>query len=677
MTRSQASSRLQSWKAALDKARIRIGGFGSRLTQPGGEAAMLNGLLIGGLAITALSLLLLWTTPHPFVNMALTSASLCLFLTGLLSEDVPFVRHAGLRAFFAVASFFEVSPLQAVGLPLGLLLSLASWSASGSGAVAHLPGAWAIWMMGITVTVFALWRPSPSPARPGKDRLHFAIWMAILSLALALRVIAVGDVPAAVSGDEGSVGIVGWEFVSGLRSNLFSSAWHSLPSLYFGLVSIFQRMLGRDLEAIRLTSALGGALSVVALYWATGKLFGRTTGLVGAAFLATYHVHVLFSRIATASVWDGAFFSAALGGLWIGATKGERSGFILAGLAAGISHYFHPMSRLILLYALLWTILFLPRIRRGRRLAGLWAGALVALAVLLPLALYFAAVPPDYFAPFRAGSVTGEIPLLAAISENPEATVPLLAAQLRASFLGIFARPLDGVYTPGTALLLPMPAVVLAAGLVFAFVRERDARLAALLVAFVGPLVVGAVSIEAPNVEMLQTLAAPAAMLIALPLSEGLDWARRFGESARYAALALVAGVVILMAGLEIRHTLAERPPFAPYAGPTAALAWELGDALAGTPQGTPVYLFGWPRIAFAWEPGLVYMAAGLEAHDALWPIEAGHPLPSPGTHAVFLIVPEQIGVLEEVGRIYPDARVTIHPDTAGGVRFAMVEVGR
>lgn len=643
---------------------------------PQGEQAVLATLLCGGLALTALSLRLLWATPHPLANLTLTSGATSLFLMGLLAEDVPAVHRAATRMFSTFASLFDVSPFQAVILLFGLHLSLASWSASGGGVVTHVPEGVALWVLGILLTVLALWKPSPKATRPQPARRQLIPWALILFVAIALRIFAIGDAPAAISGDEGSVGLVGWEFVSGQRNNLFQTAWHSLPTLYFGLVSLSQRLFGRTLEAIRLTSVLGGTLSIVATYWAAGKLFGRRSALLSAAFLAVYHVHLLFSRIATASVWDGVFFSAVLGGLWMGAAKGERAGFLLAGLAAGLAHYFHPISRLILVYALAWALLLLARNRGERSHAGPYAGGLVALVTLLPLVLYFFATPSEYFAPFRAGLVTGDLPLLTAISETPTTALGLLASQLRASVLGIILAPLRGVYTPGTALLLPLPAALFVIGLSLSILRIRDPRLAALLISLAGPLIIGAISIEAPNVELLQAVTPAAAMLIAFPLDEGLTQVRRLAVKARTAALALVTGMMILMALLEMRQTLSERTPFAGYAGPTAALAWQMGNSLAGIPRGTPVYLFGWPTIAFDWEPGLFYLAAGFETHDVIWPLETGQSLPAPGTPAVFLFAQEQMGAIEEVRRRYPEARVFLHTDPRSGLRFASMEVG-
>jgi 4-amino-4-deoxy-L-arabinose transferase-like glycosyltransferase len=643
-----------------------------------GEQSVLTTLLFGGLALAALSIRLLWATPHPLTNLTLASSAFCLFLMGLLAEDVPALRRAVIRLFSRMASFFEVSPFKAVILPFGVLLSLASWSASGDGVLTHVPEASMLWLAGILLTALALWKRPGVPGLPRPDRLYIYSWILVVCIAFGIRLYAIGDAPAAVTGDEGSVGLVASEFAAGLRNNLFPAAWQAIPSLYFGLVSLAQRLFGRSLEAIRVTSALGGALSVAGVYWAAGRLFGRTPAILSAGFMAVFNVHLLFSRIATSSVWSGVFFSVALGGLWVGAARGERSGFILAGLAAGLSHYFHPISRFILVYVLAWTLLVLPRLRRERRMAGLYAGGIAAFVTLLPLALYFSTIPSMYFAPFRAASVTGEVPLPTAISENPETTISLLSSQLRASFLGIFLVPLDGIYAPGTPLLLPLPAALFVIGLVLAIVRLRDPRMGFLLISLAGPLIVGAVSIEAPNVEFLQAITPIAAMLIGVALAEGFRWLGVLAERARArpAAPALLVVAMGLTVTLEIRHTLSMRPPFAGYAAPSAALVWQMGDFLNEFPDGTPVYLLGWPSVAFAWEPGLVYLTKGLETHDVLWPLEPGQSLPPPGTSAVLLFSEEQMGALEEVRGLYPDARVFIHMDPSTELRFASMEVG-
>jgi hypothetical protein len=251
----------------------------------------------------------------------------------------------------------------------------------------------------------------------------------------------------------------------------------------------------------------------------------------------------------------------------------------------------------------------------------------------------------------------------------------LLAGQLRTSFLGIFLAPLRGIYTSTTPLLLPIPAALLAVGALYALFRFRDARPCALALAFVGSLAIGAVTIESPNVEILQTLSPAASLLIAIPIAEAFRLSQSFGAVPRRAAIAATTLLMALIAAAEVQAMASEDSPFSEYAGPSDALAWELGQTLTRLPNGAPVYFFGRPSLAFAWHPGLAYMAVGLEPHDLAWPLEPGMSLPEPGASAILLFAPEQLAVIEDLTETYPDSRIDLHTNLSGEVRFALMEL--
>src|SRR3972149_2870229 len=161
---------VDTWHRAREKVMALTGVLRSRLRAvrvPQGEQAVLATLLCGGLALTALSL-------------------------RLLAEDVPAVHRAATRMFPTIASFFDVSPFQAVILLFGLHLSLASWSASGGGVVTHVPEGVALWVLGIFLTVPALCKPPPPAQRPQPARRQLIPWALILFVAIALRIFASG-----------------------------------------------------------------------------------------------------------------------------------------------------------------------------------------------------------------------------------------------------------------------------------------------------------------------------------------------------------------------------------------------------------------------------------------------------------------------------------------------------
>ncbi len=200
--------------------------------------------------------------------------------------------------------------------------------------------------------------------------------------------------PYVLSGDEGSAGLTAWEFRTGARDNLLSLGWFSFPALYFGLLSVSQAVFGRTAEAIRLVSALAGALTIPALYWMARQMFGRPAALAAAAWLGAFHVHVFFSRLAYNNIFDGLLFVLAAGGLWLGWQEGRRDGFLLAGLSLGLSQYFYTTARLTPIVLTIWVVLLAFHRRPDRaRTSGLAAAGLAALAVFLPLGMLYDLTP--------------------------------------------------------------------------------------------------------------------------------------------------------------------------------------------------------------------------------------------------------------------------------------------
>ena len=136
--------------------------------------------------------------------------------------------------------------------------------------------------------------------------------MCIRDRALALRAWQMSQFPNTYSGDEGSAGLFAVELLDGKANNLFSLGWFSFPALYFAVQSAAIALLGQTVEAVRLTSAVAGALTVVAVYWLGRTMFDRTTAVLAALYLAASHYHIHMSRIALNNVWDGLFGTLAI-----------------------------------------------------------------------------------------------------------------------------------------------------------------------------------------------------------------------------------------------------------------------------------------------------------------------------------------------------------------------------
>ncbi len=145
---------------------------------------------------------------------------------------------------------------------------------------------------------------------------------------------------------------------------------------------------GRNLESLRLVSAVLGTLTIPALYLLARTLFDRTTAIMAALLLATFPPHLHFSRIGLNNVADPLFGTLALAWLARGMQSGRRLDYVLAGVALGLTQYFYEGGRLLfppLVVGWLIVVWVMRRAPTGYHWRHLAAGALAALLVALPV----------------------------------------------------------------------------------------------------------------------------------------------------------------------------------------------------------------------------------------------------------------------------------------------------
>ena len=123
--------------------------------------------------------------------------------------------------------------------------------------------------------------------------------LAIITLtAAALRLIYLGSVPNVLGGDEGWTGMSALKlFPAGqtMYNHPFSS-FEGFGRQQLNIIRFFITLFGRNKFALRLFFALGGILSVPAVYLLARYLFGKSVGLFSAFLVALSHIHIHFSR---------------------------------------------------------------------------------------------------------------------------------------------------------------------------------------------------------------------------------------------------------------------------------------------------------------------------------------------------------------------------------------------
>jgi len=556
----------------------------------------------------------------------------------------------------------------------GLAASLLARAAAGDGPQVISPLATFLWLAGIVLVVLGCWIHSSDPTPNRWTRAEVGVVLLLTLTALAIRAWGIERMPFVLSGDEGSAGLTAWEFRTGARNNLLSLGWFSFPALYFALLSVSQALFGRTTEAIRLLSALAGALTIPALYAMARQMFSRPAALAAAAWLAAYHVHVFFSRLAYNNIFDPLLLLLAAGGLWQGWQHGRRRAFIVAGLALGFSQYSYTTGRLTPILLGMWIVLLaLDRHPDRPRLAGLASTGLVAAAVFLPLALLYIEHPDQLL--FTASRVSMLIP--GWTSEAAAAlgmTAPgLVLEQIWVTALGLTVAELQGVYyAPGVPMLISLSAVLFFGGLGLCLVRARQPRHSLLLLVLAGTILAGGLSIQAPNSQRLLYLAPALAVLVVLPFDAVWVWSSRRWPAGRPALLGAVGLVVLVMMAQNLDALFLRYFPREEYGSLNGAVTQEMIAVLPSVPQGTPVYFFGGGRMGFFSIPSLAYLLPGSSAVD----LTSADEILADTSDLVAIVLPEQSDALAGLQTRFPEGASLRRYNRHGRLLFDIWAVG-
>jgi len=155
-----------------------------------------------------------------------------------------------------------------------------------------------LWFAAIVLVVAGAALGARNPIRLprlGREQLpELLAVLAVLAVAVALRVPGLGDIPAFVHGDEAAIGLEGRRILDG--GSVFEFGWYGLPSLSYALASGTLWLFGNDLTGLRAASVIEGTLAILLLYLIVRRLFGRRPALIAAFLLAISQWDIHFSR---------------------------------------------------------------------------------------------------------------------------------------------------------------------------------------------------------------------------------------------------------------------------------------------------------------------------------------------------------------------------------------------
>jgi 4-amino-4-deoxy-L-arabinose transferase-like glycosyltransferase len=595
-------------------------------------------------------------------------------VVGLIHSRGPASMLRADRVPTRCAEWLGVRPIQLLLIFDGLTLALSARSASGDGPLSASGLAAPLWLAGVVLVCAGCWVRAREGPRECWTRGEVAAVALLTVLAFAVRAWKIGTMPYVLSGDEGSAGLTAWEFRTGARDNLLSIGWFSFPALYFGLLSASQAIFGRSTEAIRLVSALAGALTIPALYWMARHMFGRPAAFAAAAWLAAFHVHVFFSRLAYNNIFDGLLFLLAADGLWRGWQDGNRRAFVLTGLGLGFSQYFYTTSRLTPIVLALWVILLALNRKPDRaRLSGLASAGLVALAVFLPLGLLYAAHPDQLF--FTASRVSMLVPgwTSEAAAALGMTSAGLVLEQIWVTGLGLTVAELQGVYyAPGAPMLISVSAVLFLVGLVICILRCRNPRYSLPLLVLAGTILMGGLSIQAPNSQRLLYMSPALAVIVVLPLEEARGWSARRWPPGQRAVTALAGLLLVVMLAENLDLLFRRYFPREEYGSLNGAVTQAMIEIWPSLPQDVPVYFFGGDRMGFASIPSIAYLRPEARATD----VESADQIPVQTPELIAIVLPNEAASLAGLQARFPGGSVLRRYNRHGRPLFDLYAAG-
>jgi len=497
----------------------------------------------------------------------------------------------------------------------------------------------------------------------------------ILLLALILRLAALDTIPQNLGGDEASQGLEAIRFLNGQTSNMFELGWWSVPNMSFLWQAGWFKLLGVSVFSLRLPWALIGTATVLVLYRLARDLFGVTVALVAASLLATFHLHIHFSRLGSNQIADGLLMLLALLFLLRGLTGARLQDFALCGVVLGLSLYCYAGARLVpVVVATSLGILALmrPRILWASR-TGLASMGVAFFMVAGPILAVFATRPGEFNTRLNDIGIVQSGWLAEAQQVTRRSALSLLVEQFQRALFAF------NVYTDQTAwyhawvpYLESVGAVLFVFGLAFAMFRVRDVRFLPFGLWFWGAVVLGgALTVSPPSSQRLITLAPVYCLFIAMGLSALLHLVKNPGLARQSTLVGAGVVVVVWLAAWSLNFYFREYIPARLYGGENASLATSMGAYLRNLQGNYRVYFFGAPRMFWDF-PSIHFLAPEAQGVDVNEPLQGLPVSADQSRKTIFLFVPERAEEVETVEQLFPGGRrVEMYPvDNAPGIQW-------
>lgn len=285
----------------------------------------------------------------------------------------------------------------------------------------------------ITWCISAPWPTIDWPIRPSQSSWWtWALVGGTVVVAGLLRMAWLDEYPTGLFRDEARHGGLTWRILSG--ELMVYSPLANLPAGYFYISAIPLALFDASAWSIRISAAVVGTLSVLALYWMLRMHWGNAIALWASVILATLLWHVGLSRIGFPATMGPLLTIIAVGAwLRIPRAKWPVVWAVIAGITTGLMLMVYHSARLMPLVVALTILLVLWQQRWAWRsmLPAVLVYTGVTLLVASPILWYALTQPDNYMRRIGVTSIWSDarirgLPAWVALFDNVQAYVGML-----------------------------------------------------------------------------------------------------------------------------------------------------------------------------------------------------------------------------------------------------------
>ena len=299
------------------------------------------------------------------------------------------------------------------------------------------------------------------------------IWLALIALflvALFLRLVNLQNLPPGFHVDEaGTAEFTLLHVLNPSRPdtlNPFITGSDSQPTLYYYFLHFSMTLAGYSIWGARFSSAVVGALSVLAVYFLINEMVGKRIAWLTVILMTVYHYQIHWSRIALNNIWATLFPPLTLACFLWGWRNRYAGGAVLAGLFLGLTAYFYAGGYVVIFLMLLLIV------RTWRKTAeridlSIYLGKMftMTLVIVAPLIVYAMLKPALFFE--RSHIVNAWKPdVIEMTVGKSDAYWAFFWHQLTSSFSAYnFSVDMSGYYAPRIPFLIGVASVLFLVGI--------------------------------------------------------------------------------------------------------------------------------------------------------------------------------------------------------------------